>query len=92
MGADATPYPLHLAVDLLDQLVDSSARGAPDRTAIMRGAIALALHASDLSDDLVATLRNLESLALDQVEALDDRALARAAQVASHLRRRIGVH
>lgn len=89
---DSLAYPLHLAIDLLDQLVDASASGAPPRETIIRGAIALALHANEPGDDLVATLRDLEGLVLGDGEALDAQAANRAARLASTLRRQVGVH
>ncbi len=84
-------YPLEIAVDTLDEL----ARGAtPPREELVRAAIALALYAkaSKEQPSVLEMLQALENVALEKLAAFSEEQRQQAAELASTLRRRVGVH
>ena len=84
-------YALTHAIDVLDALATGE---RPSQPAVVRGAIALALHctAGTETSKALEMLRALEHLALDTQSTFDDHQKEVAGRLASQLRRTVGVH
>jgi hypothetical protein len=82
------PYSLQEAVDVLDAIASGV---TPSRSAIVHGAVALALRARKDDPDVAAILVKLEQLVFARSESIAEDLRQSAAQLASTLRRASGV-